>query len=207
MFPEKPKNKRKNSESRRNQLVIVLASAIIIMGVAAIFVILPILFPTDITISNVKTVSIQHDWTGLSPIAPLKAGYQLTAQEDGSLTGTAIFAVSYEGDMQTVDIEIPADIAQAFYDKLESSKLDIGTYTPFFQWTDDYPSFDIVIETEDATVAVYSTSQGEFHVPWGATIDGEDFTINSAVPAEALTMLEPYLKLDVQQDMVNDFRK
>jgi len=204
MYPEKPKNKRKHSDRLRRQMTYLIAGIIVLVGIGLIFTLIPILFPAQISITDLQTVHIQNHWMGLSRIAPIKADYYLNLTADGTLTGTATYSITHDEITETVDITIPADVIDTFIDKLESAKLQRGTYTPFSQWTDDYPSLAININTVNTIISIYSTSQGEFHVPWGATIDGTDYIINSTIPAEALDILTPYLKQDVQEAMIDE---
>lgn len=208
MLSEKPKNKRKNSEQQsKTQLIFLAAAIIILIAFASVFMMMPSLFPTEIKISDVQSVHIQYRWSGLSPIAPIQADYDLRMQEDGTLTGTATYKITYDELTETVDIVIPADVVEAFNNKLSTIDLERETYTPLIEWTDDYPSLSIIVETKTAVYKVYSGSQGENHVPWGATVDNEEFTVNSAIPAEALIILEPHLKLNVQEAMIDAYRQ
>ncbi len=207
MILEKRKNKPKNDEVSRSQLIALTILMFIGIGFIAIIGILASTGTPCIHMNNVRTVHIQNYWTGLSPIAPIQADYDLRMQEDGTLTGTATYKITYDELTETVDIVIPADVVEAFNNKLSTIDLEREAYTPLIEWTDDYPSLSIIVETKTAVYKVYSGSQGENHVPWGATVDNEEFTVNSAIPAEALIILEPYLKLDVQEAMIDAYRQ
>lgn len=207
MILEKRKNKPKNDEVSRSQLIALTILMFIGIGFIAIIGILASTGTPCIHMNNVRTVHIQNYWTGLSPIAPIQADYDLRMQEDSTLTGTATYKITYDELTETVDIVIPADVVEAFNNKLSTIDLEREAYTPLIEWTDDYPSLSIIVETKTAVYKVYSGSQGENHVPWGATVDNEEFTVNSAIPAEALIILEPYLKLDVQEAMIDAYRQ
>jgi hypothetical protein len=44
-------------------------------------------------------------------------------------------------------------------------------------------------------------------VPWGASIGGKDYVIDSPAPAEAIAILDPYLKREVQQQLIDQASK
>jgi hypothetical protein len=68
--------------------------------------------------------------------------------------------------------------------------------------TDDYPSITIKLHIKGDTVVIFTKSQGKDHIPWGVTLKGETFVAESDVPARALNQLEPYLKGDVLQKLI-----
>jgi hypothetical protein len=43
-------------------------------------------------------------------------------------------------------------------------------------------------------------------VPWGATIDGIEYTIDSNIPARALDEIAPYLKYEERQAFLDEAR-
>lgn len=154
---------------------------------------------------------LRDDWSGLSTTSPITILYSVTKGADGSFSGTGNFSVA-EGTPKavtsTVDIDIPADVAKAFLQKVVDFSIKEGAYTPVISHTDDYPLLTITVDTPgEGTMTIYSQSQGDQHVPWGASIMGKDYVIDSAAPAEAIALLDPYLKREVRQSLIDQANK
>ena len=149
------------------------------------------------TLDQARSIHIEDSWGGLG--TPHSAVYDL--QRDGNqFQGDATFAA---GQVKKDDhVSIPLPVAQAFLRKLGESVLQEREYQPRIRHTDDYPSLSIRIEVQGGTVVFFSESQGRNHVPWGVTVQGKTYTIDSAVPAEALALLAPYLKADVLEQLM-----
>jgi hypothetical protein len=164
---------------------------------------------TDVT--SATAFRLRNDWDGLSAVSPITILYSVTRGADGSFTGTGDFSVA-GGTPQVVtsteSIAIPADVASAFLQKVAAFPIKEGTYTPAITHTDDYPLLTITVDTPgEGTLTIYSQSQGDQHIPWGASIAGKDFVIDSPAPAEAIALLDPYLKREVQQQLIDESGK
>jgi hypothetical protein len=46
-------------------------------------------------------------------------------------------------------------------------------YTPLQNCTDDYPNIELALVMKSSVALLFTKSQGEFHAPWGACVDGE----------------------------------
>lgn len=204
MYSEKPKNKRKNQAT--NKRLVVLLTIFFIVGFfgGTVLYISPSLFPARISLSGIESMTIQDHWVGLSPVAPVQADYLLTNVE-GALIGGAVFSISYESITQQADINIPADVAAEFLKTLETVDLIRGDYHPLIEWTDDYPSITMTFQMDHGEVSIFTSSQGEYHVPWGATINDTTYVINSEIPMQAFNSLSPYLHRDQLDAMVDGF--
>ena len=157
-------------------------------------------------IPNARSVKIRDDWTGLSPAAPILAHYLLDRTAEG-LAGTAEFAAGeYRGTpiTATETITIPEDVMQDFLARLAAVPLEEGTYTPKIEHTDDYPNISITVEIPADIISFYTQSQGEDHTPWGATIANKEYVVETPEIAEALRLLEPYLKRDALEQVIED---
>jgi hypothetical protein len=141
------------------------------------------------------------------------AGLALVTERDYSLQrndkvfrGKAQFSVKGSSSLQRrqaiEDIEIPLDAAQSFLKTLASLPLKEGEYKPTITITDDYPSIRIKLSIKGETVVIFTESQGKDHIPWGVTFKGKTFVAASDIPARALNELEPYLKGDVLQKLI-----
>lgn len=188
------------------EVIILLFMTLLIMLIAfaAIFNRTPP--PIRLFFVAVETITIEDNWSGLSDIQP-SFRYQLNFQ-NGALVGTADFSIGYDAYQElNVPIEIPVDVTQAFFAKLKESELAEGQYEPNIMWTDDYPSLNITIDTRREVIELYTQSQGEDHIPWGATIRGKEYIIDSGIPSEALAILEPYMKKDILDELIEGFRE
>ena len=151
MFPEKPKNKRKNDTQSRKGIVILFASVFFIGAIAFAIYSLPYLFPTSIELSSIQSIRILNNWTGLSQVAPISSDYRLTMQNDG-WAGEATFSITPNKLKESANITIPTDKVEAFLDALEGVQLLPGPYEPYYQWTDDYPSILISLKTDQGEI-------------------------------------------------------
>ena len=205
MLPEKTKNKRKNDHQPSIILKILLFIVVFGFGIGLLVSILPYLLSPTITFSDVQTLKIQDHWMGLSPTAPMMADYELS-MTDETLSGEASFSIAYDTIKQSSDITIPAETLDAFIKMLETVKLKQGVYEPFWEWTDDYPYISMLFQTDQGEIEIFTSSQGNSHTPWAANIDGVEYVIESDIPMQALALLEPYLKRDILDTMVSEYR-
>jgi hypothetical protein len=156
-------------------------------------------------LSQVRSIRIEDDWTGLSPVAPIVAHYDLHRQ-NGSFSGKANFSVAGYTQARTAveEVSIPEDTVLAFLQLLSRSPTEYGHYEPLFEHTDDYPSISIQLGVENDIVEFYTRSQGGDHVPWAGKVQGNIYVINSNLPAQALALLEPYLKKDRLKQLIEN---
>lgn len=152
-------------------------------------------------LESIESIHIRNYWIGLSPTAPHIAEVTLLPT-DGGFAGEISFSVR---DLQKTESVFISDADMtAFLDALAESVLVEGDYEPNIQWTDDYPDFSIEIQTTYGDVQFYSSSQGDGNVPWGMTVDGTEYVINSDQPAQALNLLQPHLHYDVFSSLMRE---
>ncbi len=146
-------------------------------------------------------VEIHNDWNGYSDITPVLRRYKLRLEKQ-KLVGNAHIAVGGYGaagihQQKTTKINIPAAASAKFLATLAKTPLQMGTYQPRIDRGDDYPSITIQLQVARDRVIFSSQSQTVDNVPWKVTITKNDRTVeyvsNSAVPAQALKSLDPYL--------------
>jgi hypothetical protein len=155
-------------------------------------------------LGGVQSITIEDSWVGLAPM--YASTYTLT-DEDGAWVGSALFMYGFDDSVtQEESISIPAEAVQRFIDVMETAPAYEGDYEPLITHTDDYPSIRFTFETDHGTVEVYSSSQGEFAVPWGATADGTTYVIDSDIPARALEEIAPFLKYEEREAFLDEAR-
>lgn len=158
--------------------------------------------------SAVETITIQDYWAGFSILTPIRQDFTLETSK-GSFTGEAQFSVGggldYEkvGHKQTEMLSIPVETIDAFLQELEQILLVEGEYQPFYQWTDDYPNIAIILKNGSDTFVIYTSSQGQTHVPWAATYHDREYIIYSDAPLSAYALLMPHLKKDVLNTLID----
>lgn len=87
---------------------------------------------------------------------------------------------------------------------LESTPLEEGKYEPSILHTDSYPTMSIAVESKAGHLRFYSESQGDKRTPWQVTVPGAGVLITHAgAPADALSVLEPYLAREAQEEMID----
>lgn len=155
-------------------------------------------------LGDVQSVTIEQSWVGLAPM--YASTYTLT-EKDGAWIGSVVFMYGFDETVtQEEDINIPAEAVARFIRIMETAPAYEGEYDPYFDHTDDYPYIGFTFGTDAGAVEVFSGSQGEFAVPWGARIDGVEYTIDSDIPARALDEIAPYLKYEERQAFLDDAR-
>jgi hypothetical protein len=161
----------------------------------------PVLLSTIANVKRSETVEIINDWNGYSDITPIlrHAKLRLERQE---LLGNAYIAVGGYGaagihQQQTTKVKIPAVITTKFLDTLSKTPLQVGSYKPTLDRTDDYPSIKIKVKISGRQITFSSESQGIDYMPWKVTIAQKNrteiYVSNSPLPARALHLLNPYL--------------
>jgi hypothetical protein len=149
-------------------------------------------------LEKASLIQIQDEWTGLSPIVPLKAHYMLQRDTNQFKGGASFSACGASGHPResVEDITISLEVVQKFLQMLTRSPLEEGNYEPMITHTDDYPSIKIVLQTDTEIIIFFTQSQGVGHVPWGATFGETTYVINSDIPTKAMEILKPYFKKD-----------
>ena len=150
-------------------------------------------------VANIRAISIQDNWVGLSDIAPILSYYSLLPNGE-EFTGLVNFDVGGYSRKNRIselqDLHVPAKAIQLFLNKLQTTSIREGDYQPTIEHTDDYPTLEIRIVLTNFDLTFYTSSQGERHTPWGMTCFGHTYVIDSATPMDALDILLPYLKKD-----------
>ena len=157
-------------------------------------------------VSTVQSIVIDDGWMGLSLIAPITAKYELH-REDTNFTGLASFSVGPDlprkpATRATEDLIVPKEIVARFLHQIATTPIVSGKYEPKFTHTDDYPSISIELKTDKKYVVFSSTSQSKDRSPWKIADGKQECISQSAVPADALALLKPYLKPDLQNALI-----
>lgn len=160
-------------------------------------------------LAQTDSIQISDEWTGLSRVAPIEANYSLARSGEG-FSGEAKFSVAGYSEQTELTaseaVAIPATATETFLKTLSSLTLKEGKYVPKIEHTDDYPSISIELKLKTDAFRVFTKSQGEGHAPWGVEFKGKTYIVESDAPAKALTALEPYLKRDVLQKLIEQKR-
>jgi hypothetical protein len=159
--------------------------------------------PSLQTVRQADTVEITNDWHGYSDITPILRHYKLR-RERQKFVGNAHIAVGGYGaagihQQQTTKIVIPAIIIAKFLATLSKTPIQVGSYQPKIDRHDDYPSITIHLKSDLQQVTFSSQSQTLDRVPWQVTIEKDrinaEYISNSALPAQALQVLNRYLDI------------
>jgi hypothetical protein len=153
-------------------------------------------------------VNIKNDWNGYSDITPIVRHYKLKPTANG-MTGNGHFAVGGYGaynihQQYTKKIHIPVAVTQQFFHKLGETKMQqSATYQPVRNHSDDYPNITIQVITPQQEMTFFSSSQGKNYTPWQIKTKQKIYTSNSAMPAEALLILKPYIDHPGLEQVIN----
>jgi hypothetical protein len=157
--------------------------------------------PSLTGVMQTNTIEIHNDWNGYSDITPVLRHYRLRVEQQ-KLVGNGHIAVGGYGaggihQQQTTKISIPAAVGTKFLATLAKTPLQVGSYQPKIDRQDDYPSITIQLKANRQQVTFSSQSQASNYIPWKVTMtEGERTTVyisNSALPTQALQLLNPYL--------------
>ena len=164
---------------------------------------------SSLDLLTTKSITINNNWSGLSPLAPINSSYSLKQAGD-HFEGDASFSVGGffgETKTDTAPIRVPDQVIQDFLQKLSRARPVPGEYKPNIQWTDDYPQITISLVLENMqTVVFYTESQGDENIPWKVTYNDNSYIIDSGIPAQALGILLPYLAQDNLQNLISQVK-
>jgi hypothetical protein len=162
----------------------------------------PQISPPPLTmVRQAQTVEIYNDWNGYSDITPILRHYKLRTEHQ-SLIGNSHIAIGGYGaagihQQQTTKVKIPAAVTVKFLTILSQTPLQVGTYKPKLDRSDDYPSIEIKVKVDRRQIIFSSQSQGKNYIPWKVTVQQKNITTayisNSPFPDLALQVLRPYL--------------
>jgi uncharacterized protein YmfQ (DUF2313 family) len=157
--------------------------------------------PPLTVVMRAETVEIYNDWNGYSDITPILRHSKLRIDRQ-KLVGNSHIAVGGYGaagihQQQTTKVQIPAALSTQFLATLAKTPLQVGTYKPRLDSHDNYPSIQIQINVARQQIVFSSQSQAPNNAPWKVTLHQNNRTTeyisNSAFPAQALKLLNPYL--------------
>jgi hypothetical protein len=152
-------------------------------------------------LARAETVEIYNDWNGYSDITPILRHSKLHIDRQ-KLVGNSHIAVGGYGaagihQQQTTKVQIPAAVTAQFLATLAKTPLQVGTYKPRMDLNDNYPSIQIQVTVARQQITFSSQSQADNYVPWKVTLQqhnrATEYISNSAFPAQALKLLNPYL--------------
>lgn len=149
---------------------------------------------------STRFVIIRDRWNGLGAHAPIVSLYELARDARGGLAGDGILSTRAIGEHQ-VRVALRPSTARGFLDALACAPVTPGEYCPRIEWTDDYPHIDIALHAGhcddggSARIALlFTRSQGRYHAPWGAKVDGVQWSIQGEAIGRALRRIRRALK-------------
>ncbi|CAG0928289.1 hypothetical protein TFLX_00819 [Thermoflexales bacterium] len=151
-------------------------------------------------VSQLRSIHIQDNWMGISPISPTVVSYTLQNQGD-YFGGQAFFDI--RGLSTTQSITIPIEKVDSFLKTLATAPIEEGEYIPTFRYTDDYPDIRFHMRFISETVEFSTGSQGKDHSPWRVTVDDKMYISSSHIPMQSFAILEPYLARDLLNQMID----
>jgi hypothetical protein len=166
---------------------------------------LPYLLRYPAHFNNVKEVRIQYYWDGFSNVTPIIREYRLQLQ-NGMLVGEGRFSIRILKIKNSSDVSIPQEVVKSFLGVLKTIKIEDKPCRSGIIMTDNYPYVSITLFTETGHTKIASTSQFEGYVPWCAILQGHQYKVDSDIPAQALNILKPYLKRDILDTMIDEFK-
>ena len=156
-------------------------------------------------------VLIHDAWVGYNHHSPIARAYDLRRGPRGGFSGDGRLSTAVAGE-RVVPVAIGAAATAALLDRLAAASIVEGAYVPFQDHTDDYPHLEVAMHvpaTDDlrrqhGIALLFSESQGEFHAPWGACIDGKMWTLPGDEVGRALDALRGPLKEATLRRMIRE---
>jgi WD40 repeat protein len=110
------------------------------------------------------------------------------------------YSYTYE---EAREITIPMAEMRRYLELLAETPIEEGPYKgpPLVTVTDYYPKLRMEIETGNGPLLISSVSQKPDFFPWTINFAGRTFTASDAIPFQAYSILEPYLKQGTLEDM------
>ena len=132
-------------------------------------------------------IHFRDNWAGDAPPGTVPVVEYALQKAGERWTGTVTFSVGQR--TKSMVWRPDAKTMSRFFDAMEKSALTTAKYVPKITHTDDYPHLQLEIDAGSRRAVVHSESQGVDHVPWAVDIDGRTYTVPTADPARALTVL------------------
>jgi WD40 repeat protein len=160
-------------------------------------------FPILAQLPEAKTVRMNPILTDMA--VSRSADYDLSRRAN-DFSGLGLFrAYYYSNDTyeEAREINVPMADMQRYLAMLAETPVEEGPYKgpPLQTVTDYYPGLAMEIDTETGTLMVSSNSQKPDFFPWTLTFAGRTFTATDATPFQAYSILKPYLKEDVFEEI------
>jgi ADP-ribosylglycohydrolase len=114
--------------------------------------------------------------------APFHSSLELRLSASGALVGEARFGCAIAGT-DPICLDFSLEEADLFLRNVAEAKIERGPYSPLTTHTCDSPRIEVALHVRaDARdtggiCLLFSSSQGEYHAPWGACLEGELFTL------------------------------
>jgi hypothetical protein len=161
---------------------------------------------TLIGVADAQLVIIRDHWYGMNDHAPMVVVYELRRTQGGRFVGEGRFSTA-RSRPRVEPVSLSRAAAAKFLRALADAPAIPGPYEPLCTHTDDFPSLELAVHVQSAGGAggialLFSTSQGEFHAPWGACIGGELYTLPGDDIGRALRALHRPLQRHVLADMM-----
>ncbi len=162
-------------------------------------------FPILARLPGASLVRINKGSGGLGGASSSDYELRRTATD---FTGLGLFqAYYYTGTSSTYEeareITVPLTDMKRYLELLTETPIEEGPYKgpPLATVSDNFPLFEMEVETENGLLTIGSTSQKPDFFPWTITFAGRTFTAADATPFQAYNILKPYLKEDVLKDI------
>lgn len=163
-----------------------------------------------IDVRRAFAVLIHDAWVGYNHHSPIARAYDLRRTPRGGLAGEGRLSTAVTGE-RIVQITVGPAATTAMLEEIAAAPLTEGLYGPLQDHTDDYPHLEIAIHVPASDLRVrhgiallFSESQGEFHAPWGAFIDGTMWILPGDQVGRALHALRGPLKEATLRRMIRE---
>lgn len=145
-------------------------------------------------LNKVTSIKIVDEWSGYNPLAPFIARYNIVVGKD-RVTINAVHSVGPENYVplqESFEISYGPEILTDFLEQVAETSLEEGKYEAAWFYTDSYPSIEVKLKVGNRQLKLFTSSQGEYNLPWGATYNKKEYVISSPSLAQAYETLLGY---------------
>ena len=148
---------------------------------------------------------VVHDrWSGMADFSTSLLSIDLVRGDRGGFAG-GLHVVIDDQEEKSAHVELSPRAARGVLQCLGNARTFPGGYTPCMEHTDDNPAIELVVDSGTRFAYFFSESQGDFHAPWGACINGQLLTLPGADVGRALQTLRGLVTGDGLREGLLDF--
>ena len=173
-------------------------------------------FPDLVDLSQARTRTFAESWIGMpghrvALYALARVGDHFEAHASW-ITGNPNGRDDTSGRHREFEFQVAADVVEGYLRSLAQLPVAEGRPAATFDDTDDYPSSEYIVGTNQGDLSIYTIAQGDWRTherrPWAVEYRGTRMVIDSNGPQRAFASIAPQLRweefLQFHRQFIND---